>query len=761
MVSNTASIYETEFNSAVYNIPIKALKSIRDSSGTIDNDYEFVKSFAVSIGTNGQFSIATGAVDETFPYSAGALNDTQKTDKFNVIMNTATAVSLSGTVTGTSNTYALVGSSTAFTTQLREGDDIKIGSQIYTVDNIADNTHLTTVSKLTTNYSGSAIKRFYDVGKMIDFTQKGATNVERSITINSSTSASFDFKETFDATSTATVMCSLTKSNVQEKKKIRKHGRYVKINLPTHTANTVGPWCIGVSDLYKVNSIRKRVGTFITANDGTDVTSDFIIDYGQRDSHYGLSWISLKPGVTVANTEHLLLNIDYFTHDTSQGKGYLSIDSYPIDDVNTANTNAIQTKDVPVYNSLSLAKSFDLRDCIDMRPKITNTATDTTSLGSATVNPSDTEVMEVSVGGLYTPFPNETFTMDLSYYLKRRDLVVMDLYGNYKIIRGVPALSPITPNTPDDSMALASVYIPPYPSLPSDQAAEIKRGDYAVSITPRKYKRYTMRDIGVIDQSVKNLQYYMTLSLLEKKATDFKILDDVGLDRFKNGILVDAFTGTNIADVNSLEFKCSIDPSAKECRPLFDLQNTKLVYDSVNSTNIAKTGSLLTLPYTHTECISQTFASTTKNSSGYLYNWKGFLSLFPQEDFWVDTTRSPDLTVNIDTNADAWVYLANQIKPSPWQTQWNDWQTIWTGENSVSTDVNTVHEYYSGSDYHSDTTIQQLTTTTNIDRILERTGITQGFVRTDQPQSLGDRVTDTSLIPYMRPRTVFFVAHRP
>jgi hypothetical protein len=52
-----------------------------------------------------------------------------------------------------------------------------------------------------------------------------------------------------------------------------------------------------------------------------------------------------------------------------------------------------------------------------------------------------------------------------------------------------------------------------------------------------------MRDIGKLEKRIDNIEYYTTLNLLEKQAKELVILDTAGLTRFKNGILVDSFTG--------------------------------------------------------------------------------------------------------------------------------------------------------------------------------------------------------------------------
>jgi len=118
-----------------------------------------------------------------------------------------------------------------------------------------------------------------------------------------------------------------------------------------------------------------------------------------------------------------LVKLNYFTHDTSQGVGYFSVDSYPIDDVLVSNTTAITTQEIPLFTSPQNGDIFDLRDCIDIRPRITDTATDTTSVGSASVNPSTSTTIVSPSGGLRYIAPNENLTADLDYYLGRNDIV--------------------------------------------------------------------------------------------------------------------------------------------------------------------------------------------------------------------------------------------------------------------------------------------------------------------------------------------------
>ena len=61
-------------------------------------------------------------------------------------------------------------------------------------------------------------------------------------------------------------------------------------------------------------------------------------------------------------------------------------------------------------------------------------------------------------------------------------------------------------------------------------------------------RRYTMRDIGKLERRIDNLEYYTQLSLLETQTENLQIQDADGFDRFKNGFIVDNFTGHGIGD---------------------------------------------------------------------------------------------------------------------------------------------------------------------------------------------------------------------
>ena len=61
-----ANVTDPAFNRAVFRIPAKAIKTIRNTSGSVATDFDFYKSFDITFNSSGTASIATGEASETF-----------------------------------------------------------------------------------------------------------------------------------------------------------------------------------------------------------------------------------------------------------------------------------------------------------------------------------------------------------------------------------------------------------------------------------------------------------------------------------------------------------------------------------------------------------------------------------------------------------------------------------------------------------------------------------------------------------------------
>lgn len=595
-----ANTTDPSFDYAVFKIPAKAIRRLRDTSGAVDTNFEFMKAFDVSFDASGQSTLNTGDASETYSGS-GTLSDSATRERFYVTMRSSGNTStLTGTVTITSSSNAVTGTGTAFTTQVNPGDIIACSpTDNFVVSSVTNNTSLTLVSGAAASRAGAYHKKFKQ-GQVIDLGGVGRDG-NRSISISSSTSALVDINETLNSPSSlnAVITTVLNKVDGQEASKTVNRNRLVQLHVGSnrggsgYTANVAGPWPLGLSDGFKLISVRQKSGSdFSTVSQGTDVTSHFTLNSGMLDSKYDHAKLVKKStsGLAIASGDRFLVKFDYFTHSYSSGKGYFSVDSYPVNDTTAgSDTTKIYTYQIPIFTSPVDGISYDLRDSVDIRPRTTDTANSVTVLTNIATNPLSSTSFDEPSGGLHFIPPGESFAADLDYYLKRKDSIVLTKDGIIKSIRGVPSLFPVTPQLNEDGLHLGTISLAPYPSLSSQVARDNSRQDLSCGVVPVRNERYTMKDIGAIRDRVDRLEYYTSLSLLEKDAKDMLIQDSSGNDRFKNGILVDSFTGHNIGNVYDSDYKISIDPQKGEARPPFKLDNVELFYKSSNTTSVVRT----------------------------------------------------------------------------------------------------------------------------------------------------------------------------
>jgi hypothetical protein len=583
--NGVASIKEPSFTSLIFSFPYEAVKTVRDDTNNVETSFTFKKGFDVNIDQNGRVqNISTGDASQIYT-TTGALNDTQKDRLFTVVATSTGYSTMSGSVSGSSGTDQLVGSGTDFN-KLKPFTLIRLdGTDVYQIESIQDATHLTLTNNLTSTYSSDSIDKIISSGEIIDMSEEGLTGT-RSISINSSTSAEIDIEENLTAGITARVIINLSKINARETNKLLRTS-YVIINPNTHSAGTNGPWSLGFSDVFSIEGIWQSTNFNVTPSESdTDVKSRYLLDNGQRAGFYQNGSISTVVGGS-APTGQLLVKLKFFQPDYSQGAGYFSVDSYPIND-NLISDTTIKTYEIPLFQDPTSGNRINLRNSIDIRPVKENSATISATIGSASTNPTSATTYNVSPEGQFLSNPNEVFSADLVAYFGRIDKLLIDSGGQIVVKRGVPSTDPTEPLDNENMMTIASIDIPPYPSISPFVGKNISRQDLQVVAKVFNTRRYTMKDIGELDQRIRGLEYYTSLSLLERSASDLTIQDAEGNTRFKNGILVDPFTGHNVGDVTNPDYKIAIDADRKEGRPTFKLRNIDFIHDEDSSSNTTR-----------------------------------------------------------------------------------------------------------------------------------------------------------------------------
>lgn len=525
---------------------------------------------------------------------------------------------------------------------------------------------------------------------------------------------------------------------------------FVRIQANTHTeagTSNFGRFSLGVPDGFDILNVWKGANTTFTEAEAisdtavSDVTNQFTMNRNQRDSFYDLSYIQKKTSLTIGADDVLLVKFRAFTKNTAGefSQSFFSVDSYPIDDTLNANNETISTQEIPMYSSVN-GITYNLRDCIDFRPYTANVVAITQNSANAnTLNNSIDELSAVINFGtqeLFFPAPNEAVESDYEFFVGRIDKVYIDPEGSIQVAEGESSEDPGIPSDPSRGMTLATLYIPPFPSLPAAIANRAGHPEYAVAYTRPNNRRYTMSDIGKLDRRLTQIEYYTTLNSLEQKTDNLVILDGNNQNRFKNGIFVDNFEDYTAADVKNPQFSTSINPSYGEIAPRHRQHFLNLKTSSISS--LTDHGEAITLPFSEVALINQPYASRTKSCTTNFYKYTGTMSIFPEYDGGPDTTRAPDIQfpdIDLVGAFSDFSEALNELLPFQRETS----EVV--GRNTVTNTLNTTVVGRTTTTFFEDVT------TTNIRNTSTSLNVTQG---NETSQVVGDFITDTRFLPYLR-----------
>lgn len=739
LTDSKAVLNESGKSTLVFPFGKKALRRLRSVNGTVtDTNFYFRNTSNATMATDGTFSVTipssyTGGTDSV-GYSTGILGDTLEGQFIVTVAANVSTVNISGTVSiSSTNTYI---NTSGLNTYFAAGEFIKVYANASTTDYrrvvSVNATAMVVDANLSVTNATANFGKHYPAGYSIPLsaTYPGTrqVNVTSSTTFDVSTGAAS--AAALASTAAVNVQYRMYRSAARQAGKDIKKNRYVKLYANAASNNA---WNLGLPDVFKINAVYANAAGF-SETSSDEVTSYFTFDSGQRDDMYDHGRLILKPQyVGTFTNQYITVKLDHFTANLNNGVGFFSVDSYPIDDANTANTSAIQTAQIPIY--ASDAGNIDLRDAVDFRAFKANTANSSTTLAGATLNPGTTNTF-VSYSANYLLEPDTNFEADIEYYLGRIDLVAINSTGGLSVIQGTPAENPKIPQVDTDAMVISTAFVPPYPTLSVREAESYSRQDYAVRTRISSNRVYTMKDIGLLDKRIERLEYYTTLNQLEQKAQNIQVSDASGLNRFKNGIFADPLTSHAFGRTNDFEYKISIDDQFGYARPLFSSENVDMAFDNTTSSGVVQTGRLITRPYTHEMFIYQPFATKYRNNTQDLWSWKGSVELYPTYDMNRDETRLP----NIDTTLDLtqpFVDFANIVSQATgatiFGTRWGDWRT---------TDV-------------TQTVVGRVVT---VNTAQSRTGSNTFMVPVSETINLGKYIADVSVQPYMKSRNIAFIA---
>jgi hypothetical protein len=388
---------------------------------------------------------------------------------------------------------------------------------------------------------------------------------------------------------------------------------------------------LGKADIYRLVSVVDDLAG--------DVTDRYTLDNGQRDNFYGVGTVNLLQGQSEP-TGNVTVTFDYFSHGSNGN--YFSVDSYT--------TAGLDFDEIPKYFSPNSGQTISLADVLDFRPRIDDTGSGFDLAGAS-----------------FTEIPVDRVIADYRFFLPRIDQLVISPQGEFSIIQGAAAENPQTPSPNENSMSLYNIGMVANTTNPDDVLLEYIEN-----------KRYTMRDIGRLEERIETLEYYTELSLLEKETADLEILDANGLNRFKNGFLVDSFDDHGIGDVLDEDYKIAIDFNNGEARPMAVTENVNMIFDDGESSNVQQTTDVALLPYGDFQYITQDIATSAINVNPFnVFNFLGTVKLTPDTDQWRDTEILPPLVTTIDQYSTA---VANFERAGTLGTFWGEWEDTWHGE---------------------------------------------------------------------------------
>lgn len=767
--SGAAVLKESSTSTLVFPIGVATVKRLRDSAGVNDTQFIFRDIKSDTMDANGivTFTINTPAAGgvERLNDGVGFLSDTSEKDYSIVLSADAYSANITGTVDLSNANTLIVGAGTLFETEYEVGEFFRASnstaSHIRRVVSITDNTNLNVDTQVNVGETAADIQNFYPDGHVISLlAAAGGGTLE----ILSNTQFTVDTKlathggDVID-TGSQTVFAQYPvrrTAAVQSAKDIKKT-RFVKIDTQSHSAGVSGPWGLGLADIHKITNVYVDTSgsdTYLTSNPERKIWFD--LDPGQRDNFYDFGKLVIKPQFAskINATTTILVELDHFEINTSGGIGFFSIDSYPIDDANTANTTAIQTAEMPQFNSEVLGTSIELRDSIDFRPVKLNVANSATIIADATENPADAaNGFAVPATGQYMIEPDSNFQTDMEYFIPRMDLLTMTKEGDLVVRKGQPNEIPHVPFNESDAMAIASIYVPAFPSLTNREGEAFLRNDIKTNVRILTNRRYTMRDIGGLAQRIKTLEYYTVLNALEQGARDLTVPDASGLDRFKNGIFADPMNSHELANVSDFEHKIAIDADNGIARPIFGTTAVDLEYHSANSSGVQRAGNYLLRPFSEEILITQRYASKFRICTQSVWKFTGIMDLYPGFDHFRDETRLPAVSIDLEYSQ-PWEDFA-AVTESSFTTRFGHWRHHHHhGGHGHHRREHGDRHHHRHHDRHGHRGHEISTTTT---RTQERI-VSEIQVETlGEDYSFGSFLKDVSIQPYIRGREVAFI----
>tara|TARA_Y100000114_G_scaffold86273_1_gene79810 strand:+ start:3 stop:2567 length:2565 start_codon:yes stop_codon:yes gene_type:complete len=352
------------------------------------------------------------------------------------------------------------------------------------------------------------------------------------------------------------------------------------------------------ADIFDVEQI-------VNASDSNeDFSNRFIVDNGQRPSRYDPGRLILKNGFS-APAGNVFVKYRFF--QPSSGGDYFSVNSY---------AGQVDYDKIPNYRAPS-GELVNLRDFLDFR-SVADSAGNFNTAGSTM---------------LELPQSGTAITADVTYNLGRAAKLSIDRGSNFSLQMGPHGFIPVIPDKQSEALPLYDIVFNPKTFNDSD-----------LSMSRFNFRRFTMKDIGKLEERIDRLEDFATLNSLETSTANFEVLDSSGNDRTKSGFLVDNFRNHSMSELSTAnEYRASLDLKFGVVRAMIQEDQLRMLFDSDNSVNCVKKGDNIYPTFEEALYIDQTTASKAVKINPFAVTiYTGNIQLSPASDEWRDVERLPD-----------------------------------------------------------------------------------------------------------------------
>tara|TARA_B100000123_G_scaffold185422_1_gene138169 strand:+ start:1418 stop:5419 length:4002 start_codon:yes stop_codon:yes gene_type:complete len=435
------------------------------------------------------------------------------------------------------------------------------------------------------------------------------------------------------------------------------------------------------ADIFDVEEILKA------GDSNVSYSNRFTLDDGQRDNHYALGRLLLNAGQSApAASPGVFVKFRHFEHGVSGD--FFAVNSY---------TGQVTYDQIPKYR-FSNGTRIRLYNYLDFR-SVMDSAGEFASSGTGA------RVIEL-------PQPTSLVTADVTYFLPQAGKLVIDKDGIIRTVFGPSGFAATSPVKPAGTLGLYDFKL---------NANTLNDSD--IKMTKIEHKRFTMKDIGLLEKRVDKLEEVATLSALELDTKHFQVLDSAGNDRTKSGFFVDNFLDASLSETSTTNYRAALDPLENSIRPAFTEDNIRLIYDSAASTNTIRKGDNIYIAYDEEPYINQNLATKSININPFsVVIYEGVATLSPASDEWRDVTINSERTIaggtRLSTNS---------------AYNWGNWAWNWGGVPVENLGIGSRTNNIGG-------TVNRVVSSETVLDVVE------------------DRVIQTALLPFARSRKVFFKA---